>query len=358
MLNRHERVSQENDEAATRTGHRRGFTLIELLVVVSIIALLIAILVPSLHGVRDAAKGVATKSQITSLSGGLDAYKQESALGGIYPPSKSDWDVTVDPASDEINDPFADSGTLTHTTGASLLLYALSGADGLGTPGFPDLDGDGKWSNDFDANGTSTPPGAYGKGQEGTPNEGEPLVPRYGPFADTDPLIKSIKSIGDLIENEVFLPPATPWGADYDHKVFTDNWGYPILYYKARRGARALVEVDSGGRTLPGIYDPNDNLAITGILSPSIREDGLQSLSGPKGSSLHPLGNVIGNVGPTMPVATLETDTYRNTFERYIVDLSVTGRPTPVNKDSFLLISPGHDGLYGTSDDVTNFERR
>ena len=33
------------------------------------------------------------------------------------------------------------------------------------------------------------------------------------------------------------------------------------------------------------------------------------------------------------------------------------GRLVPFNPDRFLLISAGRDGLYGTSDDIRNFNR-
>jgi len=31
--------------------------------------------------------------------------------------------------------------------------------------------------------------------------------------------------------------------------------------------------------------------------------------------------------------------------------------PTAMRRDSYILISAGHDGFYGTEDDIYNFER-
>ncbi len=62
---------------------KTGFTLIELLVVVSIIALLVSILVPSLSSAREAAQSVDCKSNQRSLSLAVHMYINES--GGSYP---------------------------------------------------------------------------------------------------------------------------------------------------------------------------------------------------------------------------------------------------------------------------------
>ncbi len=57
--------------------HRRGFTLIELLVVVAIIALLIAILLPSLNKARFRAKITACASNLKQMGNGINIYANE-----------------------------------------------------------------------------------------------------------------------------------------------------------------------------------------------------------------------------------------------------------------------------------------
>lgn len=62
---------------------KAGFTLIELLVVVSIIALLVGILIPSLSSAKEAARSVSCKSNQRSLSLAVHMYMDES--DGSYP---------------------------------------------------------------------------------------------------------------------------------------------------------------------------------------------------------------------------------------------------------------------------------
>lgn len=58
----------------------RGFTLIELLVTISIVALLIALLLPALDKARDAAKALQCASNMKSLALALNIYTNDNAL--------------------------------------------------------------------------------------------------------------------------------------------------------------------------------------------------------------------------------------------------------------------------------------
>ncbi len=74
--------------------HRRGFTLIELLVVVSIIALLISILLPSMKNARQQAQAVACGAQCKQTATAIITYQMEN--NGFVPPnawSEYDWYV-------------------------------------------------------------------------------------------------------------------------------------------------------------------------------------------------------------------------------------------------------------------------
>jgi hypothetical protein len=42
-------------------------------------------------------------------------------------------------------------------------------------------------------------------------------------------------------------------------------------------------------------------------------------------------------------------------FYSYIEDPKVTAKSTPYNPNSYILISAGPDGTYGTKDDIRNF---
>jgi prepilin-type N-terminal cleavage/methylation domain-containing protein/prepilin-type processing-associated H-X9-DG protein len=66
-------------------GNDRGFTLIELLVVVSIIALLISILLPSLRRAREQTKDVVCKANLHSIGQAFTMYGEK--FNGVWPPA-------------------------------------------------------------------------------------------------------------------------------------------------------------------------------------------------------------------------------------------------------------------------------
>jgi len=66
---------------------KRGFTLIELLVVLSIIALLLGILLPSLSRVREQARIVAVNAELYQITLALELYYEDNHK---YPPTQED----------------------------------------------------------------------------------------------------------------------------------------------------------------------------------------------------------------------------------------------------------------------------
>jgi len=100
--------------------------------------------------------------------------------------------------------------------------------------------------------------------------------------------------------------------------------GAPILYYRANTSSKTIENSD----TSKNIYDPLDNRVLINVKE---RDDGKQ----------HPLEDPSGS--------------YSFFYDDYIRDPKVTTMDWPYRPDSYILISAGVDGLYGTSDDICNF---
>jgi prepilin-type N-terminal cleavage/methylation domain-containing protein len=94
---------------------KSGLTVIEILVVVSIIAILVGILIPSLRMVQNTAKAVKQQAQFTAIDLGLAAFRGDY---GDYPPSNW-WNPAI-------------PGTPQNYCGAQKLAEALLGWDLMG----------------------------------------------------------------------------------------------------------------------------------------------------------------------------------------------------------------------------------
>ena len=328
---------------------RAAFTLIELMVAVAIIALLISIMIPGFNAVRTRARIVDTQALFKGLESGLESYRGEQALGGVYPPSHSDEAMGGGNGIYVMNTPFAENDSTTPISGANLIVYALVGADRLGTPGFPDLNGDGEW---HDNQGAEQQTGAYYIDDQTDPDNPVPAVDRYpgGNATYVDENTQSrISSYEDLIDEGMvaeqsfqLFPEARP------QLNFTDSWGRPILYYRANRAGRVMVH-DPGEAI--GIYEHRDNALLTGSTEGAIPFLGLNFGQGTVDDTAYYSRLADTNYPlPTAPIAPY-------TFEEFIQDPSVTAQNRPVNPQTYLLISAGADRVYGTSDDVTNWER-
>lgn len=316
-----------------RNQTRRGFTLVELLAVVAIIALLIGILVPAVSSVRDAARKTATESTIATLETGLQMYRSNGVVGGAYPPSYAyETDGTV-------ANPYV-GGEIDNMPGAGLLVWALAGADFLGTPGFKRFrSGSTHWAED-----TTTAAGAAYEIRDD-----EPVQPREGPFVDLSK-VPTTKRQGDefLVEGTSALmeDPLLPF------PMFVDGWRQPVLYYRADPAGRRIVDLDSSGHpgnvsdaTERGIYHWVDNASVVG-------DSGDYKLIFSANRPDHAMANYAPATGDTVQDILDE----KGTFTRFILNTSITAKLAPQSPDKYLLISAGSDGVFGTPDDVTNFQ--
>ena len=277
---------------------KTGLTIIELLIVLGIIALLVGLLLPAVSAVKKMAKETKQKAQFATIELALEAFKNDY---GDYPPS------------DRSRAPFIYAGS-------QKLAEALLGWDLLG------FHPNSAWRSDgLDVGGG---PGTYDPAQTRDINgDGIPdtFDERKGPYLELANVgaFRLLDLFGTNAVGPFVVGPLDPntfvicdvFGAK---KISMANGkivraGVPILYYKA----------DTSGKRIRTIYSAFDNNVLIGIKQMA---DGRE----------HPLVR-------------------SSIFYDYIKNPKITARDWPYRPDSYILISAGADGLYGTPDDITNF---
>jgi type II secretory pathway pseudopilin PulG len=281
---------------------KTGLTIIELLIVLGIISLLVGLLIPALSVVKKTARETKQKAQFGTIELALAAFKNDD---GDYPPS--DW-TQAQFGGDYF--------------GAQKLAEALLGWDLLG------FHPNSAWRADgLDAGsgpGTYDPAKARDNNGDGVPDT---LNERKGPYLEL--ATTSAFRVRDLFRpNLLGQGPLLPdtfviCDAFGTKKILLANGkivraGAPVLYYRANTSQKIIRR----------IYNAQDNDALVQMK---------QQVDG----RLHPL--------------TDPTNQFPFFYDEYIRDPKIEARPWPYRPDSYILISAGADGLYGTSDDIRNF---
>ncbi len=276
---------------------RTGFTVVELLAALGIIAMMVGLLIPALSMVRRTAKETKQKAQFATIEMALDFFKNDY---GDYPESYWSLPTAPVPSSDYC--------------GSQKLTEALLGWDLLGFHPKSDFRSNGRNDNGvfiYDANNPIFFDQRRGPYLELSTADafrlGNVSIRNPGLFNDTRPLAPNTFVLCDVFgAQKVMLANGK-----------TARAGTPILYYRANTSAKTIRE----------IYNALDNDAIVLIKE---RADG----------KIHPLADP-GN--------------QYQYFYDYITDPKISARPWPYRPGSYILISAGVDGLYGTGDDIRNF---
>jgi len=274
---------------------RTGFTVVELLAALGIIALMVGLLIPALSMVRNTARETKQKAQFTTIELALTAFKNDY---GDYP--GSDWPLPTAPGSGYC--------------GAQKLAEALVGWDLLGFHPKSDFRSNGR--NDdgefiYDANNPIFFDQRRGPYLELATFDafrlGNISIREPGLFFDTRPLAPNTFVLCDVFGARTITLSNGK----------TVKAGAPILYYRA----------NTSGKTIRDIYNAQHNDVLIQIKQQADNIE--QPLSRPAGQFQY--------------------------FYDYIRDPKISARPWPYRPDSYILISAGVDGIYGTSDDIRNF---
>jgi prepilin-type N-terminal cleavage/methylation domain-containing protein len=350
--------------SAVRSQARGGFSLVELLTVIFIIALLIGILIPSLNAARNAAKKTSSKSMLNSVGVGLEMFKNDNGPDfpqtNGYPPSFSHPPLSAFNYGFDANlgeFPFIDGNPVVY--GAQWLPAMLMGVD---NQGFIKKSAVPRLATPLEVWKWYTP--------EAMITERAPLYvsPENAPIRKTEQLP------GRKPESSEFFPN---WDQMKLLPFFVDAWDQAILYSASNTAGKAtnMVEnshnpensYDTGEQGKgPPFYFHKDNEGFTGRSDTNDPDAAIAGWDFANSGGKH----AISFSGADLTADLIIKLENKNSFAHYTVDRKIYSnlltldeqrKPIdpktplrPVNAQSFLLVSPGVDGKYGTNDDVSN----
>ena len=315
---------------------QHGLTIIELLTVLAIIVILISLLLPAYEKVKHAALDAKQRAQFAAIGLGLEAFRADF---GSYPASNA----TVQGG--------ALAGEPSYT-GAQKLAEAMVGRHLLGYHASSNL----ATTDGIDAG--LIPPQPYPLPSTLTAAEFQLYrqntqdyyvdVDTANAFRIGNVSVGTGPDLPGLFENVYgSLAPNTHVLCDVYTKQSLNmpgnivvKAGAPILYYRANTTNKSL-------RGAPNAFAGNTYNALDNDYLVRQRAVYMDAASGGT-ATIRPFGGnwdlFYGNsiVGDPDQIG-------------YIQDPTVTSAPTSYRPDSFILISAGKDGIYGTADDITNF---
>ncbi|HAL44373.1 MAG: hypothetical protein A2Y12_15780 [Planctomycetes bacterium GWF2_42_9] len=343
-----------------KTRRKLGFTIVELLTVMAIIAILMGLLLPAMQAVRKLAKDTSQKAQFKAIENALEAYHTEN---GMYP------DSTASSTNNE------------DTEGAHKLAEALVGRDLLG------FDSKSSWDAKYDETRTDSDEiyATLDSGVDQATVEAS-LKRRQTVYLNVDKV--GAFQLSQLFNNTGFVYPgniktdgskdtariAAPVLTD-TYKVkkvslpngSTDMAGTPILYYKADTASKLFPDtMSSNGNSSddlayaatvadacsPGymynIYDNDELVKLHQMMKPTVagihrfNENYQETISFTTGAGAAVNNQAVKGVW---------------LFYNTITNPKMTSQVRPHNSDTYILISAGNDGIYGTKDDIYNFEK-
>jgi len=308
---------------AKQSSKRAAFTIVELLVVMSIIMILMGILLPAFNKAKQYARKVKQTAQFKSIDVGLELYRNE--FEG-YPDSDGET-----------------AGSYNNYPGAMKLAEAMMGQDLLGFHPNSRFSKDGQnpaLPAPYNELYPRNPPTPYT-----APQYLENLRSRKGPYLQLENAnpysLLDLFGAGNYgsLGNEADPNGGIVLCDEYKRIRNTTTGkrvGSPILYYKA--DISSTTHDDTSATTAEqSIYYFRDNQELIDL---GIAWDIASS-------SVHPMASS----GTTPDGFAAEWEI----FYRMTKDEKVDVIPRPKMVDSYILISAGYDGLYGTRDDVFNF---
>lgn len=302
---------------ANQPNKNRAFTIIELLTVMSIIIILIGLLVPALNRVKRYAKLVRQKAQFHAITVALDHF---SAEYDGYPPSGR---------NDETGAAYC---------GAMKLCEAMVGKDLKGF--YPDS----RFRRDGTLDGTAA--------TQLYPARPTPVTPAYIENLKARKMYLQLENANAYMLDSIYSPAhlaAAPVVLDPNIFVLCDVYtrvtdrktakriGMPILYYRAEPSKTEHKYSNDPIEREKNTYDYRDNIDLINVPLPWVSPPGF----------VHPMASA----GPTLAGGTANP----TVFYAETLNEKIPTKDRPYREDSFILISAGFDGEYGTSDDVFNF---